>query len=76
MARMAGSISSRPAPKPPPPIGLPMPATIFGIFWPLCFGRLRAVIGEWDNAASLLRTFTAVHEAEQQMATAGSIAAK
>jgi pyruvate, water dikinase len=28
------------------------------------------------NAASLLRTFTAVHEAEQQMATAGSIAAK
>ena len=28
------------------------------------------------NAANLLRTFTAVHEAEQQMATAGSIAAK
>lgn len=28
------------------------------------------------NAASLLRTFTAVHEAEQQMAAAGSLAAK
>jgi hypothetical protein len=30
------------------PIGKPW-RTIFGIFWPLCFGRLRAVIGEWDN---------------------------
>jgi pyruvate,water dikinase len=28
------------------------------------------------NAASLLRTFTAVHEAEQQMAAVGSLAAK